>query len=268
MTRLLFVISALALCSASIVAQTPKTFEVVSIKRLDGPLRGFSRPRNVIESGTFLMPAATVLSLVEWAYEVRSDLVVDGPPWIQSDMFEVNAKVGKYASPDQMRPMVRAMLADRFGLVAQTERRVMPHFGLVPVRADRQVGPTMRRTDTCSNPETRQQIPPQPAGATQSQGCGTMASIAEGMSRSVWLPVIDTTKITGTFRYFMHYAPDESPRPIPGLGPIPSVAHPSPNTGLPTFQEALSDQLGLRMESARAPIEVVAIKAVHQPKEN
>lgn len=95
-----------------------------------------------------------------------------------------------------------------------------------------------------------------------------MASIAEGMSRSVSLPVIDTTKVAGTFRYFMHYLQDEAPRPIPGLGPIPFERHPNPDPGLPSFEEALRDQLGLRMESTRAPIEVVAIKSVHQPKEN
>lgn len=142
---------AIALSLATVTAQSPQTFEVVSIKKRGTSLQGFSRPRNVIDAGTFLAPAATVLSLVEWAYEVRSDLIVDGPSWIQAEMFEVNAKAGRYASPDQMRPMVRAMLADRFGLIARTERRLMPHFGLVPVRADRQLGPNMRRTDTCAN---------------------------------------------------------------------------------------------------------------------
>ena len=83
--------------------------------------------------------------LVSGAYD---DLqIVDGPAWIDSDRFDINARAEGEPGPTQMRTMLRALLADRFKLVAHTETREQPIYVLSPAGSDRKLGPNLRESD-------------------------------------------------------------------------------------------------------------------------
>jgi uncharacterized protein (TIGR03435 family) len=115
--------------TVTLSAQAPtQSFEVASIKKRDSPAQGFARL--VAERGTFTVPSTTVAYLIQFAYDIRDDHIVDVPGWVRKDIFEVNAKAGRDASRDEMRPMMQSLLAERFGLVIRREQRVMPHFAL------------------------------------------------------------------------------------------------------------------------------------------
>ena len=252
---------------ATLTAQTAlvskPTFEVISVKKRQSSFQGFSRL--IAQRGTFSHPSATVAVLMQFAYDVRQDFIVDGPGWIRTDLFEVNAKAGRDATPDEMRQMTHSLLEERFGLVVRTEQREMRHLLLLPVRADSRLGPNIQKTDDCGNRETRLTLPPLPPGAAVYSGCGTMATIAVGASRPLRAPVIDRTGIAGTFQYYMHTSPEDMFVLLPGVPPPPN----NPDAGnMPSYRDALRDQLGLKTESVLGPIEVLAIQSVHQPTEN
>src|SRR4051812_10920065 len=113
LTRTAVAILALTVGAA---AQAPRTFEAASIKRQTMP-----GPGVVAVTGTRVSaPFVTMRTLVQSAYGVDRDQVVNGPGWIDTDHFEVSAKVPAGTSVADVRLMLRALLADRFGLAAHT----------------------------------------------------------------------------------------------------------------------------------------------------
>jgi uncharacterized protein (TIGR03435 family) len=94
-----------------------------------------------------------------------------------------------------------------------------------------------------------------------------MSDIATMATPYMGAPVLDRTGIAGLFHYYMHRSPAESPV-IPGLPPLRPQFDPDVAQNLPSFREALRDQLGLRMESVRGPLDVLVIASVQQPTEN
>jgi uncharacterized protein (TIGR03435 family) len=253
--------------TVTLSAQAPtQSFEVASIKKRDSPAQGFARL--VAERGTFTVPSTTVAYLIQFAYDIRDDHIVDVPGWVRKDIFEVNAKAGRDASRDEMRPMMQSLLAERFGLVIRREQRLMPHFALVPARTDGSFGPTLRKTDDCRSQETRPKETPVPPGAGTIGGCGPLSSLATMVSLYVGAPVIDKTGTAGTFHYRAYLSPADLVANIPGLPPMGRPQIGPEADALPSLRDAMRDQLGLRMESVRGPLDVIAIVSVQQPTEN
>jgi uncharacterized protein (TIGR03435 family) len=117
--RWLVTAAALTMVGVSLRAQTP-AFEVASVKRLEEP------PRNDI--ALFKPPiigaivnyrAVTVVGLIQAAYDVRDFQVVGAPEWAMKDWFEVQARAAGQPSANEMRVMLRSLLADRFGLAGR-----------------------------------------------------------------------------------------------------------------------------------------------------
>jgi uncharacterized protein (TIGR03435 family) len=258
---------ALALTVVALDAQTSKpTFEVASVKKRAAPpvLSTFANP-NVTRGATFSMPSATVASLIEFAYSVRDTRIVDAPGWIRTDLFEVQGRAATEQSTEQLRLMVQSLLEERFKLVARREAREMSHFSLLLVRSDGRLGPTLQQRD-CRDPATRPKRPDAPNGASQLGGCGTISTLAETASRWMRLPVIDRTGLEGTFDYFLFASSEDAPQVnIPGA---PIFIRPPADPSLPSFRDALRNQLGLKLESVRGPVDVIVIDSVQQPTEN
>lgn len=251
--------------SAQPVQSSLPAFEAASIKKRATPVQGF-QPL-IAEHGTFSTPGTSVAFLVQFAYDVKDYFIVDAPNWIRTDVFEVNAKAGRDATRAEMQMMMQSLLAERFGLVIRREPRVLAHFALVPAREDGAHGPTLQQIDDCRNREIRPKEPTVPPGAALVRGCGTMSALATMASGHMRAPVIDKTGIAGTFRYVMYISPADAIVDIPGLPSLRPRIGPEADA-LPSFRDAMRDQLGLRMESARGPLEVLVIQSVHQPTDN
>lgn len=246
-------------------AQTTKpTFEVASVKKRESAVfQGFP-PRSVRDHGIFTSVAETVTTLVQFAYNIRADLIVDGPAWARTDLFEVNARAGADVPSDQIRLMVQSLLDERFKLVIRREPREMQHFVMVVARNDGRLGPAIRQVEDCTSARaSRPKPPPVPTGAVQMSGCGAISALAERVV-SDWMrvPVIDSTGLTGTFDYFF-YSSNDGWR-LAGRNPDAPQADPN----LPPFREALLEQMGFRLESKRGPLDVLVIDSVQQPTEN
>jgi uncharacterized protein (TIGR03435 family) len=249
---------------AMLSAQTPKpTFEVASVKkRLEPSPRGaasVSRP----QGGVFKRPNATVADLVRYAYRVREVQLAGGPDWIHEDRFEIDAKAAGNASPDEMLLMVQSLLEERFALRTHREQREMRFFALVLARSDGRPGPHLHRMkDQCDLTDfnaAEKARPKYSAYMVTGGSCAPIAAFEDTASKFVELPVFDRTGLVGKWAFNVYFAP-------PDAGPIRLSAPADPN--LASFPVALQEQLGLKLEARRGPIDVLVIDSVQPPTEN
>lgn len=235
-------------------------------------------------TGRFTATNIPLRLLLRQAFDVQGFQIVGGPNWLDSDRFDIVAKTPDgMTAPEQMRPMLRALLADRFKLVAHNETREMPIYSLVLARTDAKLGPALSVAKVdCEarfNAARRGGPPPQfPApgqpmecgfmmgGGTMNVGGMPMLELARSLSPLVGRIVIDKTGLKGRYDFQMTFAPEGrgfGPGPGPGGVEPPPV---DPNT--PSLFTALQEQLGLKLESERGPVDVVVIDRIEQPTED
>jgi uncharacterized protein (TIGR03435 family) len=235
-------------------------------------------------TGRYTATNIPVRLLLRQAYEVQEFQIVGGPDWLASDRFDIVAKAPDGTTgPEQMRLMLRALLADRFKLVARTETREMPIYSLVLAREDGRLGPKLSAAKVdCEarfNAVRRGGPPPGFPAPGQQAECGfmmgpgsmnvggmPMSELARALSPSVGRIVIDKTGLKGRYDFLMTYAPEGrgfGPGPGPGGAEPPPV---DPNT--PSLFTALQEQLGLKLEPARGPVDVLVIDRVEHPTED
>jgi uncharacterized protein (TIGR03435 family) len=135
----------------------------------------------------------------------------------------------------------------------------MALYKLVMAREDGRLGPNIKESDDeCKR--LVQRPPNVPAGAVTVTGCSTVAHLAESSSRTMAAPVTDATGLAGEFEYAFYYSSGGQ-----GLVAATSIA---PDIQAPSFPTALQEQLGLKLESSRGPVEVLVIDSVEQPTPN
>jgi uncharacterized protein (TIGR03435 family) len=252
-------------------AQGIQAFEVASIRRnLTGAQRGggLAGPQ---PGGRFIAVGATLSRLVSGAFD---DLqVVGGPAWIDSDRFDVNARAAAEPSMPEMRLMRRALLVDRFKLVAHTDVREMPVYALTTTREDRRLGPKLRESDAACAEEARTSLQRSAPGPVP--GCGdfrlsarsltargmTMTGLARLLGGRAGRPVLDRTGLQGAYDLEVEWSSDlglaQAPPGSAGAGEL------TPE-GLSLFT-ALQEQLGLRLQATRGPVNVVVVDHAEAP---
>jgi uncharacterized protein (TIGR03435 family) len=237
---------------------TLQAFDVVSIKSLDGTARS-RMPRSRQSEGRFARAAATLRQLVEYAYDMQPSQVMGGPAWVSTSRFQVDARTERTTTPSQMRAMVRHMLAERFALKAHAVVRERPIYRMVVYRRDGKLGPWIYRTDNAECGGSN----PQPcrlavwSGGLESSGMGLPQLAAtlfnSSQTTGVDRPVIDQTGLTGMFGFTLVFSSFDT---------VPHVS------GGPSIFTALREQLGLKLEPARGPVEQLVIDSVEKPTPN
>ena len=125
--------------------QRPLTFDVTSVRPNTSGAQGGS---SKAEPGRYVGINVTVRRVMGLAYLPVQEFV-DGPGWIDSDHFDIEGKVEGTPDREQMREMLRSLLADRFKLVVHRETRQMPAYALTVARAG-SIGPELRRVEPCN----------------------------------------------------------------------------------------------------------------------
>jgi uncharacterized protein (TIGR03435 family) len=265
-------------------AQAPATptFEVASVrpnKAGDGRVMLGLQP-----GGRFNATNVPLRMLLRQAFNVQEFQIVGGPDWITSDRFDIVAKApeGNFTA-DVMRPMLRSLLAERFKLVVHNETREMAIYALVKARDDGKLGPnlTPAAIDCAAVMRGRRGAPPPaPPQPGQKMECGFMigpgrmnaggmaiSNLAQTLSPQVGRIVIDKTELTGNYDFELTYTPEGLGSVFPGGGGGPLLngapAPVDPNT--PNLFTALQEQLGLKLDSQRGPVDVIVIDSVEQP---
>jgi uncharacterized protein (TIGR03435 family) len=298
MRYLLPVISLIAPISiASAQTQTPDgplaTFEVASVKSNKNgpgsPMMGRSLPGRFEATN---MPAKILLLQ---AYGVPTYRIQGAPPWLDSERFDIAAKAPDGTQPDQVMLMIRALLIERFKLVAHRETKESPIYALVLARSDGKLGPKLTKTtDDCEaimaerreaarargpgpvpfTPPGRNERPVCTMNMTPVPGAGfvlrmraggqTMESLARTLSGNVNRQVVDRTGLTGRYDYEIEYSPartlNTAPITAPPGGPTPAT----PIDDSPSIFESVQ-QLGLKLESTKGPVEYLVIDKIEHP---
>ena len=269
-------VALVVMCGASaVVAQQAKPqFEVASVRRQSEPIKAENVASGMIPralpGGRFSVTHVTVESLLAFAYDVRPYRIMGGPDWVRQDLFAVNAKAENDASADEIKLMLRSLLGERFNLVAHMEPREMRVQALVRTGPDAPLGPGIFRMDDECVPavvnDLRRRFPekyPSPMANGMMSGCSTSGVnyLADYLTMRLQVPVIDATGLEGHFYYSLTaQLPPFTPS---GLGrPL------SDSSDLPGLATALREQLGLKLESRKGPVDVLVIDAVQQPTEN
>jgi uncharacterized protein (TIGR03435 family) len=265
-------------------AQTPanQTFEVASVKPNktgDGRIMFGLQP-----GGRFNATNVTLRMLLRQAFNVQEFQITGGPDWMASDRFDVVAKApeGEFTA-DLMRPMLRSLLAERFKLVVHNETREMAIYALVKARDDGKLGPNLSPAaiDCAAVMRGRRGgPPPTPPQPGQKLECGFMigpgrmnaggmplSNLAQTLSPQVGRIVLDKTELTGNYDLELTYSLEGLGSVFPGGGPPLINGAPAPiDPNQPNLFTALQEQLGLKLDSQRGPVDVVVIDSVQQPE--
>ena len=182
--------------------------------------------------------------------------IIGGPDWLANDRYDVIAKLGEdYAGKSAAQSfqsiglLVRALLEDRFKLRVHHEMREMPTYALLPSRKDGSFGPQFKRTTVnCAVEFAKCRIESIP-GHFSAIGV-TIPDLLITLGGSVERVIVDRTGLSGRFDVELDWSPDQSVSDKPSLF------------------TALDEQLGLKLESVRAPVDVVVIDHVERPTED
>jgi uncharacterized protein (TIGR03435 family) len=244
-------------------------FDVASIRRnVTGAQQGsgLSAPQ---PGGRYVAIGVTLRRLAGDAYDLD---VLGGPVWADSERFDVNAKAEGEPTPAQVRAMLRPLLADRFKLAVHTEAREMPVYTLAVARTDRKPGEKLRQSDPKCAAEAQKYFPgtpgfPPPCGDFRMGGntllarAMTMDGLAHLLSGSVGRPVLNRTGLDGAFDIELEWSSDVG---LLRARPDSAGAGDLRPDGVTLFT-ALQEQLGLRLEAARAPVDVLVIDSAEPP---
>jgi uncharacterized protein (TIGR03435 family) len=260
------------------VAQ-PK-FEVASVK--PSVNRGFMTVRPLPGR---LTADAPVRLLLQNAYSVQAFQIVGGPDWIDSDHYAIEAKAAGDPGRAQLFLMLQSLLEDRFHLQIHRDTRELPVYALVAAKNGLKLSPPK---EECMDPAPgalppgRMQPPGhgqpplapcghvgimlEPGGATMRGGKIPMAELIRALSMVLGRTVVDKTGFSGLFDLRLGFLPDEITAALPA--PPPDAAGASLDSRNPPILTALQEQLGLRLESTKGPVEVIVIDHVERPSAN
>jgi uncharacterized protein (TIGR03435 family) len=268
-------------------APTAPSFEVASIKRHTGV--GGAIFLDAGEPGRYTSGNITAKMLIEFAYGIQDFQLSGGPGWIESEHFDIDAKIDE-ATANELRPlsydqqqkrkslMLQSLLADRFGLKITREPKELPVYVLVVAKS----GSKLTEVPSPGPPNRSQWSPPArgsgppplpPGGRRMSIGKGIctidgdaepLSQLTDMLSMETGRMVLDQTGMKGTYDFDLQFGVDSGP----GGMPLPSAAMGNGSDTAPSLFSAIQEQLGLRLESTKAPVQTIVIDHIEEPTPN
>jgi uncharacterized protein (TIGR03435 family) len=276
------------------------TFEVASIRRNTSgePFIG----ARMDPGGRMNFTNFPLRQLIIRAYGVQPFQIIGGPEWQTSDRFDIIAKAPEgNIAPAQMNLMLQTLLADRFKLVTHRETRELPVYYLTKAREDGKLGDALKpaavdcgalgRGRPGGPPPGAGSPPPGVAGGLRGggppQGIGAgcqmmmapgrlivsgqpLSAIVTALANQVGRPVMDKTGLTGNYDLQVSFMPEGRAGGGGPVGPLPPGVPDLPpiDPNAPSLFTALQEQLGLKLESGRGPVEVLVIDSAQHPAED
>jgi uncharacterized protein (TIGR03435 family) len=255
-------LSVLVAVTALTAQQPPQMFEVASVKPNTDKVLVYSGVTTQ-PGGRLSAKATTLKDLVAYAHAVPLREVETTADWMTGERFDIEARGAENSTPTQFQAMLRTLLAERFSLRTSQTTKNVDAYALVVARSGIRLKPS--EPGAC--------VPPQPPCFGAATLVGRMmaphvliSQIAMALSGIMDRPVVDQTGQAGRFVGLkLEWVPDESQYAGWGLG-VWSKPVSDPNG--PALATALQEQLGLRLESTKAPIDVVVIESATRPTTN
>lgn len=243
-----------------------KTFDVASIKRnVDS---GAKTNAQVLPNG-FNLTNLDLGSILGMAYGIQRHRLIGAPEWIET-RYDLSARSETPVTLAEMRPMLQALLEDRFKLKLHTESRAMPGYALVLARSDGRLGERLRpSTVECARPA---QAAIGNAGGPNAVLCGPrpggpgklilvgspIGQLVSLLALTTGRPVVDKTGLTGRYDLELTHAAE----------PAPGVTAPPPDPLAPSLFTALEEQLGLKLDATKEQVDVWVIDRIEPLTEN
>jgi uncharacterized protein (TIGR03435 family) len=256
------------------------TFEVASIKPNIGDDHRFFIQMQ--PGGGLRTTGSTLKMLLTLAYDVREFQISGGPGWINTERYDIVAKAERSAAAenvpddprkmtdeqrktvaDQMRERLRALLAERFQLTLHRETKEQSVYALVVAKSGSKLQESQMKEGDAGRGRMMM-------GRGQFSGQGVaLQMLTQSLSNQLGRPVIDRTGLKGNFDFKLEWTPDPGQSGGPfGGGPPGADAPPPPDPNGPSIFTAVQEQLGLRLESQKGPVEMLVIDKVEKPSEN
>ncbi len=244
------------LVAASAYSQTGPQFDAASVKPNVSGVRNQSQST---DGRTFHATNVPARTLIRQAYGLMFEdyRLVGAPDWTNFERFDVVATLPEQAPRSQVSAMLRALLADRFKLIAHTEIRESPTYALVLARKDGRLGPQLQHAEKdCSASPATQPGPGEDnpcalrIGKEISGRGQPMSQLAKTLLQFAGRSIEDRTGLTGGFDF------DIQASEIGGDNDQPSIF------------TAIQEQLGLKLETTKAPVEFVVVDGMERPTPN
>ena len=255
----------LALCGDMLLAQVPTAppklathvdpvFEVATIK----PSRPEERLAMLVKGHQFITIASSLYDLITFAYGLHARQITDGPAWLETEKYDVTAQPGSEVQPNgqPLRVMIQKLLAERFRLTFHRDKKELSVFTIAVGKAGIKIA---QSSDPNGTPGVGFRGPG--AMTVKSATISDFAGFMQGyvMDR----PVVDQTHLAGKYDFRLNWTPNESQ--FEGR----ALFEPAQQTGDGAdLFTAIQEQLGLKLESAKVPVEVLVIDRIEKPSEN
>jgi uncharacterized protein (TIGR03435 family) len=242
----------------TMAANAPLTFEVATIK----PSVPNSPGKLFTVKGPDVFTLNTTLSdIMTLAYEVHINQIAGAPSWFENDKFDIQGRPTAEGIPntDQLRGLLRSLLADRFKLTTHNEKKEMPAYVLTAGSGSHKMTPNTANPTGLPGLFFKGLGQMVVTNATMAQFVGSLQGAV--LDR----PVVDRTGIQGRFDFTLTWTADDSQ--FRSFGPRPPSGPPADNAP-PGLFTAIQEQLGLKLDRGNAPVDVIVIDRVEKPSDN
>jgi uncharacterized protein (TIGR03435 family) len=241
-------------------ANANPAFEVATIRPSDP-----AYPEQIIRlnGAEVITTNVTVHALINLAYWLHPKQLTGGPAWTESDKFDVAGKPDAPGQPnvDQMKMMIQKLLADRFQLKFHFEKRDLQAYVITIAKT----GAKLIKSQDDPKGIPGWNFGRTASGMTMTFRNSPMSQFIAVLQNSMDRPVVDQTGLSGRYDFTLNFTPDPAQAALLGGPPAPAADNPDAAPGL---FAAFQQQLGLKLESTKAPVEVMVIDKVEKPSEN
>ena len=253
---------------------SPYEYEAATIKPSKGPGPGGRIGLWAAPDG-FSAWFITLQQMISIAYGVERFQIPGGPSWLPSERFDIEAKMDAATadalaklSQDQrvlaQQQMLQALLADRFQLTAHRETKELTIYTLVIAKG----GPKLQEAKPDgAHPAAGTMRGSQLSGDLTAQAL-PIARLARELTQMLGHPVLDNTELKGVYDFKLQFTPDDRLQPPSGLAPDQRLPVPPAGSNAPSLFDALQEQLGLKLERGKGPVEVIVVDHVERPSPN
>jgi uncharacterized protein (TIGR03435 family) len=241
-------------------ANANPAFEVATIRPSDP-----AHPEQIItlRGAEVITTNQTVHALINLAYWIHPKQLTGGPDWTESEKFDVAGKPDAPGQPnvDQMKMMIQKLLADRFQLKYHFEKRELPVYAITIAKTGAKI--IKSQDDPKGIPGWN--FGRNPSGMIMAFRNSPMSQFTAVLQNSMDRPVVDQTGLSGRYDFTLNFTPDAAQAALLGGPPGPAADNPD---SAPSLFTAFQQQLGLKLESTKAPVDVMVIDKVEKPSEN
>jgi len=247
-----------------IVPASTQTFEVASVKPA-APYKG--GPIHIATTGgpgtddptRLTFSNATLTMVLQCAFDLQDTQKIDGPNWLNIDMFDIAATLPRSATKDQMRIMLQNLLVERFHLAWHREKQDLPGYVMVTAKGRLQLAATK---DAAAKPSHTDKVLPGIRTITCSN-C-TVDEFVGVVGHPEGRFLYNETGLTGTYDFALTYEPIYACRDctLGGPGGASPPPPPPPDQAPPILSIALDQQLGLKLERKKRPVDVFVIDRI------